>query len=74
MKSFLIVFCSMALIGTLTLFAYNSEKGAPRQKDGIIELPLPLHDSLVQRGKVLVNSMNYSERDLAAIAAYLNSK
>ena len=58
----------------LTLFVYNSDKGPARQKEGIMELPQPQNDSMVNRGKNLVNRMNYSEQDLQAIAAYLNSR
>jgi hypothetical protein len=74
MKKFLIVFCSVILIAVVTVFAYNSGKGPAKQKDGITELPQPGNDSLIARGKYLVEKMNYSDRDLEAVAVYLNSK
>ena len=74
MKKFLIVFCSFIFIAIVTVFAYNSDKGVPRQKDGITELPKPKNDSLKARGKYLLSKMNYSDQDLTAIAEYLNNK
>jgi len=74
MKKSLIVFCAVTLIAVLTLFAYNSDKGLAKQKNGIAELPQPVSDSVLQRGKYLVDKMNYSDQDIEAIAAYLNSK
>jgi hypothetical protein len=74
MKTFLIVFCTFTLIATLTIFAYNSDKGSPKQKDGISELPNPSSDSLLKRGKYLIGQANYSEQDLKAIAVYINNK
>jgi hypothetical protein len=74
MKTFLIVFCTFTLIAALTIFAYNSDKGPAKQKDGITELPNPSSDSLSKRGKFLVSQANYSEQDLKAIAVYLNNK
>lgn len=74
MKKFLIVFCSVTLIATITVFAYNSDKGPARQRDGIAELPQPVNDSVVKRGKFLVDHLNYSEEDLNAIATYLNKQ
>ena len=73
MKTFLIIFCSFALIAGITFFAYNSGKGPARQKDGISELP-QANDSVLNRGKELVIKMNYSDQDLQAVAAYLNKK
>jgi len=74
MKKFLIVFCSVTLIAVLTMFAYNSDKGPAQQKDGITELPQPKNDSVVKRGKYLLDKMNYSQQDLEAIIIYLKSK
>jgi hypothetical protein len=74
MKKSLIIFCTLTLITTLTVFAYNSEEGPVRQKDGITELPQPVNDSLVLRGKYLVDKMNYSKEDLKAIAVYINNR
>lgn len=73
MKTFLIIFCSFTLIAGITALAYNSDKGAAKQKDGISELPQP-NDSVLNRGKELVSKMNYSDQDLQAVAAYLNKK
>lgn len=74
MKTFLIVFCTFTLMATLTIFAYNSDKGPAKQKDGISELPFSSNDSLSKRGKYLISQSNYSEQDLKAIAIYLNNK
>lgn len=74
MKKFLIIFCTLTLITTLTVFAYNSDEGPAKQKDGITELPQPVSDSLILRGKFLVDKMNYSKEDLEAIAAYINNR
>lgn len=74
MKTFLIVFCSFALVAMITIFAYNSDKGPGKLKEGITELPQPLNDSLIYRGKYLVDRMNYNDQDLKAIELYLDSK
>jgi hypothetical protein len=74
MKKFLIIFCSLSLISSATLFAYNSDKGAVKQRDGISELPQPVNDSLFQRGKYLVDKTNYGKEDLEAVAVYLNNR
>ena len=74
MKKFLIVFCSLTLITVLTVFAYNSDKGPARQKDGITELPQPKNDSLFLRGKYLIGKTNYTDQDLQAIELYLNNR
>ena len=74
MKKSLIIFCTLTLITTLTVFAYNSEEGPAKQKDGITELPQPANDSLMLRGKYLVNKLNYSKEDLEAIAVYINNR
>jgi hypothetical protein len=74
MKKFLIVFCSVVFVSTVTVFAYNIKKGPAKQIDGITELPLPQNDSLIRHGQQLVSQMHYSENDLNAIKAYLNSK
>ena len=74
MKKSLLIFCSVTLIATLTVFAYNSDKGPARQNDGIAELPQPVNDSVVKRGKYLIDRLNYSEQDLKAIAAYLKKR
>jgi len=73
-KKFLIIFCSFALIATLTVFAYNIDKGPAKQKDGISELPHPVNDSLFQRGKFLTEKMKYTKEDLEAVAVYLNNR
>jgi hypothetical protein len=72
MKKSLVIFCSLTLIITVTVTAYNSDKGPSKLTEGITELPLK-NDSLVQRGKELLKKSNYSEQDLQAIAAYLNN-
>jgi hypothetical protein len=59
---------------TLTFFVYNKDKRPVKEGDGITELPQNIEDSLVQRGKNLIDSLNYNERDLKAIAAYLSSR
>ena len=74
MKTLLIAFCSFVLVATITLFAYNADKGPAKQKDGIAELSQTASDSLIQRGKVLLSKTNYTDQDLQAIAAYLNNK
>lgn len=74
MKTLLIAFCSFVLIASITLLAYNSDKGPAKQKDGIAELSQTATDSLIQRGKVLLSKTNYTDQDLQAIAAYLNNK
>ena len=74
MKTFLIVFFSFTLLGTITAFAYNSGKGPAKQRDGITELPQPALDSVIKKGKDLVGKMNYRTEDLKAIATYLNHR
>lgn len=74
MKKFLIIFCSIILITTITVFAYNSDKGPAKQSDGITELPQPVQDSVLKHGKYLIEKSNYSKEDIKAIAAYLNNK
>jgi hypothetical protein len=74
MKTKLIVYCSVGLIGILSLFVYNSDKGPAQQSDGISELQTPASDSLRTRGKALIDSMHYTQSDLKAIAAWLNSR
>lgn len=74
MKKFLIIFCSITLVTTLTVFAFNSEKGPAKQTDGIAELPQPVSDSVLKRGKYLVDNMKYSEQDLNAISIYLSRR
>ena len=74
MKNSLVIICTVILIATLTLFAYNSDKGPARQTDGITELRQPARDSVLQRGKYLVEQMKYNEQDLHAIAVYLYNK
>jgi hypothetical protein len=73
MKKFLVVFCSVTFVAILTIFTYNRDKGPARQSDGIAELPQPGQDSVLKRGKQLVDQMHYSEQDLKAIAAFLNN-
>lgn len=73
MKKFLVIFCSLTVMATVTLFSYNKDKGPARQKDGITELPQSTQDSVLKRGKQLVNQLHYSDGDLQAIAAYLNN-
>lgn len=72
MKKAIIIFSAFILIAALMAEAYNSSAGAPKQTDGITELPLPKTDSLVARGKKLM--ANYNHEDLQAIAAYLDAR
>ncbi|MGZ3851841.1 MAG: hypothetical protein ACXVBJ_08840 [Flavisolibacter sp.] len=74
MKNSLLVLCSVAFVTTVTVFAYNSDKGPTKETEGISELPAPATDSLVERGKKLITPMHYSQEDLKAIAAYLNKR
>jgi hypothetical protein len=74
MKTILLIFCSVALIAVVAAFAFNSDKGPAAQRDGISEMKTPLVDSLVLRGKTLIAPMHYTDQDLQAIAAYLNSR
>ena len=74
MKKFLIVFCSVTLVATVTVFAYNSDKGPAKQKDGIAELPRPASDSVLKRGKYLLDHSGFNEQDLKAISTYLNHR
>jgi hypothetical protein len=74
MKNSLIIFCSVALIVTLAVFAFNTDKGPVQQSDGINELQLPAADTLVLRGRALIAPMHYTDQDLKAIAAYLNTR
>ena len=74
MKAYLIIFCSFMLIATITVFAYNSDKGPAKQTDGITELPQPKNDSLFIRGKDLVDKSNYNREDLEAVSVYLNNR
>jgi len=62
------------LIATITVFAYNSDKGPAKQTDGITELPQPKNDSLFIRGKNLVDKSNYNREDLEAVSVYLNNR
>jgi len=74
MKHSLVIFCAIILVTTVTLFAYNSDKGPAKQSDGITEMRRPAPDSVLQRGKYLVEQMKYNEQDISAIAAYLYNK
>ena len=74
MKKFLLVFCSLTLVTVLTVFAFNSDKGAAKLKEGVTELPQPQQDSLIARGRYLTNQQHYSDQDLQAIAVYLNNR
>ena len=74
MKKLLIPFCAVALIASITVFAYNSDKGPAKQKDGITELPQTVNDSLFNRGKKLAEQTNYSDQDLQALALYLKDR
>jgi hypothetical protein len=74
MKKFLIVFCSVTLVTTVTVFAYNSDKGPAKQNDGITELPQPVTDSVLKRGKYLVEQSGFNEKDLTAISTYLKNR
>ena len=74
MKAFLIIFCPFLLIATITVFAYNSDKGPAKQTDGITELPQSKNDSLFTRGKYLVDKSNYNQHDLQAVTVYLNNR
>ena len=74
MKKFLVIFCSITLVATLTVFAYNSDKRPAKQSDGITELRRPVNDSVLKRGKYLVERLNYDDKDLNAISAYLRYK
>ncbi len=73
MKQFLLAFCAVALISAITLLALNSKEGPAKKKDGIAELRIP-SDSVLNRGKLLVEKMNYSQDDLNAVLVYLDSK
>jgi hypothetical protein len=74
MKNSLVIFCAVVLVAIVTLFAFNSDKGPAKQTDGITELGHPVPDSVLKRGKYLVEQMKYNEKDLSAIAAYLYNK
>jgi hypothetical protein len=74
MKKFLLIFCTVTLVIVFTVFAYNSDKGPAKWKDGITELPQPKDDSLIARGKYLITKQKYSDQDLEAIALYLNNR
>ena len=74
MKKFLFVFCSLALVTVLTVFASNSDKGPAQLREGITELPQPKNDSLLARGKYLLSQQHYSDQDIEAIALYLNNR
>ena len=73
MKNFLIIFCTAVLIIMFTIVAFNSGKGAARQRDGIMEPGIAQKDSLLRRGELLLKQMNYSDNDKKAIAAYLKN-
>lgn len=72
MKKAIIVFGAFVLIAALMAGAYNNGQGAPKERVGITELPLPKTDSLIERGKQLTT--NYNHEDLKAIAAYLDTR
>ena len=74
MKKSLLVLCTVAAVSTVTAFAYNSDKGPARERDGISELPSRASDSLLKRGRDLLAPLHYNERDLKAIAAYVNNR
>jgi len=74
MKKSLLVFCSFALVISIAVFAYNSDKGPARETDGISVLAKRVPDSLLRRGRDLLSPMHYSEQDLKAIAAYVNNR
>jgi hypothetical protein len=62
------------LITTITVFAYNSDKGPAKQTDGITVLPQSKNDSLFVRGKYLVDKTSYNQQDLEAVTVYLNNR
>ena len=72
MKKTIIIVSAFALVSAITLAAFNSEKGEPKSKEGIIELSA--NDSLVQHGKELVNKAKYSNVDLETLKLYFNKK
>ena len=74
MKKFLVIFCSVTLVATVSVFAYNRDKGPAKQKDGITELSQPVNDSVFTRGRYLLNQSGYNEQDLEAISVYLNNR
>lgn len=74
MKKFLLVFGSVILVTVFAVFAYNSENGAPKQQDGISQWPQMKNDSLVKKGKLLIQKMKYNDQDLQAITLYLNNR
>jgi len=74
MKKFLVIFCSVTLVATVSVFAYNRDKGPAKQKDGITELSRRVNDSVFTRGRYLLNQSGYNEQDLEAISVYLNNR
>ena len=72
MKKTLIIFCSVLLVIVLTVTVYNSSKGPSKLSEGITELPLPVQDSLAERGKALINKMTSEDRK--AVAAYFGKQ
>ncbi len=74
MKKSILVFCSLAPVTTISLFAYNNDKGPAHEKDGISELSRANTDSLVRRGKELLKPLHCSDQDLEAIAAYVSNR
>ena len=74
MKKSLIIFCSLILVSTVTVFAFNRDKGPARQTDGIAELPTSVSDSLFRRGKDLLEQSKFNQQDLKAISVYLNNR
>ena len=74
MKKSLLLFCSLAIVMTTGVFAYNSDKGPVHEKDGISELLPANTDSLVRRGKELLKPLHCSDQDLEAIAAYVSNR
>ena len=74
MKKFLVIFCSVTLVATLSVFAYNSGKGPAKQNDGITELTQPVNDSIFKRGKYLLHQSGFNEQDVEAISVYLNHR
>ena len=67
----MIVILPVSIMVLLTVLLLNSEKGMMKNKTGIDPVR---NDSLINRGRVLLNRMNFSDQDAEAISAYLRSK
>lgn len=74
MKNRLLVFCALALVVITTITAYNSHTGPARQRDGVMMMTPREKDSLMHRGKEILDALKLDEADVHALSTYLDNR